>query len=545
LGPRERAGSARGFVESLFMKTGISCPKPDLFRRFAVVLAAASLSLLWPLPGAAAQTRAAAASRVPGPVLRVTFAPAVSAAPFSGRIVVMMTPGENKGEPRFGPDWFRPGPMFAIDVKNMRPGEPIVIGDGPRVIAFPKPLSQLAPGVYTTQAILDKNQGERDFASAPGNGYSAPVRVTVGTNGAVLASSGPLLIDKIVPSPIFKETARAKEVVLESRLLTQFYGRPTGMRAAVLLPEGWDADPNRRWPVVYQIPGFGGRHYGAQRQAERPLLPGEMPMIHVVLDPEAGTGHHVFADSANNGPRGQALVSELIPFIERTYRGLGSAPARFVTGHSSGGWSSLWLQVTYPDTFGGVWSTSPDPVDFRDFQRIDLYAPSANLFTDAAGKPRPLARLGDTPVIFYKTFSDMETVMGHGGQLASFEAVFSPRLPNGSPRPLWNRATGKIDPVTARAWEKYDVRLILERNWKTLGPQLKGKLHVYTGARDTFYLEGAVEKLKAALATLPGSDAVIEIVPGRDHGNLRDRAMHERIAREMADTFRQSNPAAN
>ena len=529
------------------MKTWISCPKPDLLRRSVLVLAA-SLSLLWPAHDATAQASrpVAAAAQAADSDLRVTFAPAVSAAPFSGRIVVMMTPGENKGEPRFGPDWFHPGPMFALDVKNARPGEPILIsGDGPRVIAFPKPLRQLAPGVYTAQAILDKNQGERDFASAPGNGYSAPVRVTIGTNGAVLDLSGPLLIDKIVPVRTFGETVRAKEVVLESRLLTQFYGRPTVMRAAVLLPDGWDADPTRRWPVVYQIPGFGGRHYGAQRMAERPLLPGEMPMIHVVLDPEAGTGHHVFADSANNGPRGQALVSELIPFIERTYHGLDKASARFVTGHSSGGWSSLWLQVTYPDTFGGVWSTSPDPVDFRDFQRIDLYAPNANLFTDAAGKPRPLARVGEQPVIFYKTFSDMETVMGHGGQLASFEAVFSPRLPNGSPRPLWNRATGTVDPATARAWEKYDIRLILERNWKTLGPQLKSKLHVYTGARDTFYLEGAVEKLKAALATLPGSDAVVEIVPGRDHGNLRDRAMRERIAREMADTFRQSNPAAN
>ena len=219
-----------------------------------------------------------------------------------------------------------------------------------------------------------------------------------------------------------------------------------------------------------------------------------------MLDPGCRLGHHVFADSANNGPVGRALVEELIPVIEEEYRGLGTADARFVTGHSSGGWSSLWLQVAYPDVFGGVWSLSPDPVDFRDFQRIDLTRPGVNLFSDDDGKPRPLARAGGKPLLYFKPFSDMETVMGHGGQLASFEAVFSPRGADGRPRPLWDRATGAVDPETARAWEKYDIRRKLEREWKTLGPKLAGKLHVYTGAEDTFYLEGAVRLLTGVAA---------------------------------------------
>src|SRR5262249_7109874 len=144
--------------------------------------------------------------------------------------------------------------------------------------------------------------------------------------------------------------------------------------------------------------------------------------LHVVLDPSCRLGHHVFADSENNGPCGQALIEELIPHIEKEYRGLGLPVGRFVTGHSSGGWSSLWLQVTYPDFFGGVWSTAPDPVDFRDFQRIDLTRPGANLFTDAKGQSRPIARKDRKAVLSFKEFSDMEVVMGHGGQLASFEA---------------------------------------------------------------------------------------------------------------------------
>jgi hypothetical protein len=188
--------------------------------------------------------------------------------------------------------------------------------------------------------------------------------------------------------------------------------------------------------------------------------------------------------------------------------------------------------VTYPDFFGGTWSTSPDPVDFRDFQRINIYAPGENMFRDRKGERRPIARMGAVPSIFYDRFSTMEEVMGQGGQLGSFEAVFSPLGPDGKPRKLWDRATGAIDPEVAKAWEAYDIRLVLERNWPTLGPKLAGKIHVITGGMDTFYLEGAAQLLKESLAKLK-SDAVVEIVPGRDHGTILDAKLGERIDREM------------
>jgi pimeloyl-ACP methyl ester carboxylesterase len=482
-----------------------------------------------------AHAQSPGASTAASPRFLVTFTAAVTPGPWTGRIYVMMAPEESAREPRFGPNWFNPQPFFAVDVKDRRPGDTIEVG-GPGTLAFPKLIDKREPGAYAAQAVLDKNLGERDFSNAPGNGYSAPVRVTIGGG-----SGGPtrLVIDKVVPPRAFRETERIKEVDIESPLLSRFYGKPTRMRAAVILPQGYAASGTRRYPVVYIIPGFGGRHYNAAPLERLYSGSEEAPMLRVVLDPDCALGHHVFADSANNGPRGKALVEELIPHIEKTYRAVGKPAARFVTGHSSGGWSSLWLQVTYPDTFGGVWSTSPDPVDFRDFQRIDIYAKNANMFTDEQGRPRPLARRGTTPVIWYKAFSDMETVIGHGGQLASFEAVFSPRGADGKPRPLWDRTTGNVDPETARAWEKYDIRLVLERDWPTLGPKLKGKLHIYTGERDTFYLEGAVRLLKDSLTKL-GSDAHIEIVPGKDHGTLLDRALRERIAREMAETFRKS-----
>jgi enterochelin esterase-like enzyme len=483
---------------------------------------------------------AARAAQAPPPQFRVTFDKAVSAEPFTGRVYVLLSRKEPTRLPA-GPDWFKPEPFFALEVHGWKPGETLLVG--PDALGFPAPLSKLKPGTYFAQAVMDFDRGARSFSAADGNGYSLPARADLdpAAGGAV-----ELTIDQVYQSRPFPESDRVKLIDVESKLLTQFYGTPTRMRAGVVLPKSYAKEPERRYPVVYEIPGFGGSHFMAVGRAgpenDATDVAG-VEMIYVVLDPNCRTGHHVFADSANNGPRGRALVEELIPFVEKTYRGEGTPASRFVTGHSSGGWSSLWLQATYPDFFGGVWSTSPDPVDFHDFQRIDLYQPGVNLFTDADGKPRPLARRGGEPVLFYRQFSDMEAVMGHGGQLESFEAVFSPRGEDGRPKRLWDRTTGAVDADVAKAWERYDIRLTLERNWKALGPKLAGKLHVYVGGEDTFYLEGAVKRLKESLEGL-GSDAVVEVVPGRDHGTLVDKKMRERIAREMAEAYRNGRKAS-
>jgi hypothetical protein len=319
-------------------------------------------------------------------------------------------------------------------------------------------------------------------------------------------------------------------------MLTKFYERPTIMRAAVVLPESWTETGVNTYPVIYSIPGFGGTFLDLSGRSQRngTVRDGE-EFIYVLLDPTVPTGHCVFADSANNGPWGKALVEEFVPFIEKSFRGYAKPEGRFVTGHSSGGWSSLWLQVTYPDFFGGTWSTAPDPVDFRDFQQIDIYKQGVNMFKDAAGKERPLARRGDTPLIMFRQFSDMERPI-RGEQLGSFEAVFSPRDREGEPQQLWNRITGAVNNDVAVAWKKYDIGEILRTRWKVLGPKLKGKLHVYMGTQDTFYLNGAVELLQKDLKNL-GSDAVVELLPG-DHGTLMTSALRSRIDKQMADAWR-------
>lgn len=471
-----------------------------------------------------------AAQAEPQPVqVELSFAPAVTKEPFTGRVLLFFSQRVG-GEPRFGPDWFRPQPFFAMDVKGWKPEAPRIFQDH---ASFPHPLRTLPPGTYTVQAVMDFGLG-REVGSAPGNGYSKPVRHEVRPGGGGVLK---LTIDQVAKEQTFRETERVKLFEIESKLLSGFRKRPVKLRAGVQLPESFAKEPERKYPIVYDIPGFGGDHLSALRGRPRTRLGGE-EFLCVFLDPDCPTGHSVFADSANNGPWGQALTEELIPALEAKFRAVGKPEARFVTGHSSGGWSSLWLQIAYPDFFGGCWSTAPDPVDFRDFQRINLYQSGANMFREESGADRPIARgRGGEPLIFYKPFSDMEEVMGHGGQLGSFEAVFSPKGEDGKPRKLWDRKTGAVDPQTAKAWEAYDINLVVKRRWPTLGPKLKGKVHVYMGEADTFYLEGATRLLGATLKEL-GSDAVVELFPGKDHGNLLDRAMTERIGKEMAEQYR-------
>lgn len=459
-------------------------------------------------------------------------------APVSGRLYLFLSQRENP-EPRFGPNWFAPEPFFGINVSGVAPGDRRVIDDA--ADGFPEPLAKLPAGRYWAQALLDHDFFTHHPARGVGNFYSGVAAWEFDP-----AAPAPLVLalDRVVEEQPFPESEWIKEVVVESELLSAFHHRQVRERAAVILPAGYGAQPERRFPALYIIPGFGGSHRDALRYAAQPPAAeeGEVEFIRVMLSGDCQWGHHVYADSATNGPRGAALVREMIPHIDEHFRTVSAPTARFVTGHSSGGWSSLWLQVTYPDTFGGVWSTSPDPVDFRDYQQVNLYAdPPLSLYYDEQGQRRPIGRRGAMPVLWYDSFGKMDEVLGRGGQLRSFEAVFSPQDDDGLPKKLWHRTTGRIDPAVAKAWEQYDIRLQLERNWQALEPKLRGKLHVTTGGLDTFYLEGAVKQLAATLTQL-GSDAEISVIPGKDHGNLLTPELLRKMRRQMSEAFLRHHP---
>jgi Putative esterase len=472
--------------------------------------------------------------------VEVEFSPQVRQEPFSGRVYLFFS--EQMDAPRLGPNWFQPEPFLAREVKDWKPGEVLTFSNAllDKTLVYPRELAKLDLTGDRVQAVARFNPLDRNVGTGAGNGFSSVQTIPSNpapANPAPANTPVRLVIDQTVPEREFHETRWAKELAVRSKLLSDFHKRDVELKAAVLLPASYYEQPQRRYPVIFQIPGFGGTHLmGSSGQPVQENNQDGVEFLRVMLDPSCPLGHHVFADSANNGPVGEALIKEIIPALDKQYRTIPEPSARFLTGHSSGGWSSLWLQVAYPDFFGGVWSTAPDPVDFRDFQRINLYQPGENMYQDAEGKPRPLARGGGLVTIWYRDFDHMETVLGPGGQLHSFEAAFSPRGANGKPVRVWNRETGEIDTAAAKNWEKYDIRLILERNWKTLGPKLQGKLHVFMGDQDTFYLDGATKLLKQSLEKLPG-DAVVEIHAGKNHGSLMTAQLRDRIRQEMTEAF--------
>lgn len=451
---------------------------------------------------------------------------------YSGRVYVLFTTTNRPA--RMGPGWFSSEPFVAVDVKDWKPGDALTI-DAENAISYPVPFAEIPEAAYRVQAVLRLNPDMPDLGSGAGNAYSDEVgRAFSGQTDTTVE----LRVDEVVPEVVFPPHDRIREFSMESPMLSAFFGRSITMRAAVILPKGYDDEENadRRYPTSYFIGGFGSDHRSAFPMLRFFSFTGhDADLVRVVPDPQCFGGHHVFADSANNGPRGRAFVEELIPALEKEYRLVAEPYARFTTGISSGGWSSLWLQVDHPDFFGGAWSIAPDPVDFRAFQLVDIYADGANMYTDSDGQPVAVAQQGGEPFAFVKDFVAMETVYGDGGQMRSFEWVFSPPS-DGKPAPLFDRETGAVDPEVAHAWEAYDIRLVLERHWDTLEPKLAGKLHIDVGDEDTFYLHHAVVRLKAALEAM-GSDAVINIHPGLDHGTIVTPRLMQRIEQEMIDTF--------
>ncbi len=449
----------------------------------------------------------------------------VAEEPVTARVYVMFGLPDTGSPPSRGPNWFNPQPMFAIDAEDWVPGTPIIIDD--QATGFPGTLETIEPGRYAIQAVVRLNQDSHAIG-APGNARSSVIQreINPATDGLIR-----LIADEVIAPRPFPESDRIKLIEFRSDLLSDFYHREIRHRAAIVLPEG-ELEPTERRPTIYIIPGFGGNHFNALVLSRVPSFGYGNDFNRVVLDPDCYHGHHVFADSATNGPRGKALIEELIPYIEAHYPAIAEPAARLLNGHSSGGWSSLWLQINYPEYFGGTWSTSPDPVDFHHFQTANIYADDPNMFVDRLGNRLPIARRGTVPVLFTDDFSKLEEVIGEGGQLRSFEAVFSPLDKSSRAAKLWDRRTGAIDPKIANAWRNYDIREILDDEWDRLGPLLEGKIHIWMGDIDTFYLDAATKQLKKTLAEL-GSDAPVVIVPGADHGSVLTPELAETIDRQM------------
>jgi hypothetical protein len=420
-----------------------------------------------------------------GQTFTASFTPAASGEKFSGKVFLYLS--KDSKSPKDEMVGVYKFPCFSISASNVLPDQKVVFNDA--AISYPVVLSDIERGTYHAQVVWDRNDGGRAIGSSPDNMYNESVLVTLTKN---TKQAFDIVCNEVIKDQPFVETQFIKELKSPSALLTRFYKRPTSVNAAVLLPKEYYAQPSRRFPVLYWISGYGGDYhaYSGRNDGSAPI--DTTPCIRVFLDGNCPGGHSVYANSDNNGPWGDALTQELIPLVDKTYR---TNAGRLLTGHSSGGWTVLWLQTHYPKVFTACWSSSPDPVDFRSFQQIDLYH-DKNMFYAKDSSLRLAGTIaGRFPWIFMKNMYDMEHVIWRGEQMHSFNFVFSTRNADGTPRSLINEATGDIDSVTFAHWKNYDISLYVRTNWQQLKPDLQGKIRVSVGNQDNFLLNYPVHLL--------------------------------------------------
>ena len=442
--------------------------------------------------------------------------------------------------------------VAAREVTSLAPGAFVEIDPDAEDLAYPTSFATIPPGDYQVQVVLDVDHTYNYSGRTHENWITAVLALPHWNPANAVTSTLQLTEHPTLPPAATAALTKAMAAAVpgvaqlekfQSPALTKFWGRPTFIQAWVILPPGYFENPGEKYPTVFWTHGFGGELRGALinglRYRERMVAGTMPPMIYVMLDESIPQGTHEFADSVNNGPWGTALTTEFIPALEKTYRMDATANSRLLTGHSSGGWATLQLQINYPTLFGGTWSTSPDPADFHNFTNIDLYRPNANAYNRADGTPTPLMRDHAKLIATFQQFSQLERVLGpYGGQNASFDWVFSPKSPSGAPMQFFDRTTGVIDPVVAQYWhDHYDLAHIVESTWPQRGPLLKGRIHLIVGTADTFYLDGAAHLFEARLNKL-GAEPHFTYISDRTHFDLylidKDpRALSDKIAIEM------------
>jgi hypothetical protein len=475
----------------------------------------------------------------------VTFPASRSAQMLDGRLLLIFAKNGDS-EPRFQVrDDFRSAQVFGLDVENWRAGEARIFD----AAAFGYPLQSLAElpeGEYWVQALLHKyetfrrkdghvvkmpmDRGEgQQWNRAPGNIFSKPLKIKIEARkkGALKIE----LSEEIPPIPKPADTKYIKHIEIESKLLSEFWGRPMTLGAHVLLPEGWAEHPEVRYPLAVYHGHFPDDFGGFRTEPPDPdLVPDYSERFRLagynrIVQQEAYDFYKMWTgpdfprvlaveiqhpcpfyddsyavNSANVGPYGDAIMYELIPEIERRFRGIGQGWARLTYGGSTGGWEALAVQVFYPDEFNGCYAACPDPIDFRAYVTVDIYGEKNAYYRsgDFAQIERPATRnyLGHISATLKNT-NYYELVLGtktrSGQQFDIWEAVYSPVGADGYPERIWDKTTGEINPNVAAYWkENYDLSWILKRDWPKNGPKWRGKIHLYCGDMDNFYLNNAV-----------------------------------------------------
>ncbi len=508
----------------------------------------------------------------------VTIDSKAAPSPVSGRLVVSIIRNgadlDENAVPNDAPFWDDPQPMYGVDVRAVAPGTSMLIETStPGLDSSPLALGALPAGKYRAQARLITTRLSSSWKDDAGNLFGPPVPFEL-----VSAGVGPdvppppitveLKVDSITTTQPFNAVAGCELFEIRSELLSAFHKRDVMLRAGVVLPV--KVEPGRQYAGVYEIPGFGGDHRSAPQRAIRRGSRRDQDQADlaastfwIILDPESPNGHHLFADSANNGPVGRALVTELIPALEKKYPLAARPAARILRGHSSGGWSTVWLAINYPETFGAAWSSSPDPVDLRAFQLVDIYS-ADNFYTDPkTGKDFVSYRVGGVDRMTIRQENGGERVLGanqtSGQQWHSWEAAWGPCDSGvggvggvggggaGHPAALYDSVTGKINKGVLDHYRKYDIASLVRTDPKRYADPLRRNVRLVVGDTDDFSLNVAVGMLQESVAKLQPlegpSAGYIRILPGLSHGSVLAHPSVRAFSKEMMDHLRASGLA--
>jgi len=516
----------------------------------------------------------ALSASVSAQTINVSFPASVSKTPLDGRVLLLLS-NDPSEEPRMQiDDTPRSQQVFGGTVDGLKPGAAVRIGETTK--GYPRVnLKDVPPGDYTIQAVLniyqtfhlangktiklapDRGEGQH-WNIAPGNLYSMPKKVHIGSGGTIDIS-----LDNVIPpiAPI-ADTTYIRHIRIQSKLLTAFWGTPMYLSAVVLVPEGFDSHPEARYPEMVFEDHFVTGFSDFRTQPPDPDLKPEyserfhLPAYNLIMQQEAYKNYQDWiapatprylvikiqhanpyyddsyaVNSANLGPYGDAIETELMPAIEKQFHGIGQGWARFLYGGSTGGWESLAVQMFYPDDYNGAFVACPDPVDFHAYVTRDLYKDDNMFFTQGANKriEQPSMRnyLGQTLMSMRDNIAYEAALGDHGRsgeQFDIWQAVYSPQGADGYPQPIFDKDTGAIDHKTAEYWkQRYDLDAILQRDWQTLGPKLQGKLHLYVGSDDTYFLNDAVYLMEDFLKTTgtPGHgvpyDGEVKYGPRAEH----------------------------